>query len=231
MAKKEKQKGTLKFVDYLATALMALTDCVSASLMTSWFMAYLTDYSGIAGAAAIGTTILFAMRFFDAVNDPIQAWIVDKAKVGKHGKYKPFIIISIICEFLGVVLLFTLPESVAANRGLAIVWLVVAYVIYDIGGSFYAPNLVYRTLTLDSNERGKLMIAPRTLSMVMGMITGSFLAIVASVNESMNIGSLHTAFGRTVLFFEGAFVVLSLLHPLLKLQLLFLNPTFLIRSK
>ena len=218
MAKKEKKtkaKGTLKFKDYLATTLMALTDCISASLMTSWFMAYLTDYSGIAGAAAIGTTILFVMRLFDAVNDPIEAWIVDKAKVGKMGKYKPFLLISIVCEFLGVVGLFSLPESVAANKVLAIIWLVLSYIIYDIGGSFYAPNLIYRTLTLDSNERGKLMIAPRMFNMITGMITGSFLAIVASVNDSMNIGSLHAAFGRTVLIFEGVFLLLALIGAFL----------------
>ncbi|MBQ6503733.1 MAG: MFS transporter [Flexilinea sp.] len=212
MAKEAKKvKGSLTFRDYAGTALMALTDCISASLMTSWFMTYLTDYSGIAGAAAIATTILLVMRLFDAVNDPIEAWIMDKAKVGKFGKYKPFLLISILFEFIGVVGLFTLPESVAANRPLAIIWLVIAYLIYDIGGSFFAPNLIYRTVTLDSGERGKLMIAPRMLNMITGMITGSFLAIVANINTSMNLGSLHRAFGRTVLIFEGAFLIFALI--------------------
>ena len=85
----------------------------------------------------------------------------------------------------------------------------VAYLIYDIGASFFAPNLVYRTLTLDSAKRGKLMIAPRMMSMIMGMVTGSIISIVTSVNEG--IGNFHTAFGVTVMTFAVVTGVISLL--------------------
>lgn len=196
--------------DYLGTALMGVTDSIAAGLMTSWFMQYLTDYAGLGTwGAALGSVLLICMRLFDAVNDPLEGWIMDRAKVGKYGKYKPFIIISIICEALGLSALFFIPESITGTPILVVIWVVIAYLIYDIGASFYGPNLVYRTLTMDSNQRGKLMIAPRMMNMFMGMITGSIINIVNSVNGS--IGNLHTAFGVTIIAAAAGTAVISLL--------------------
>ena len=207
---KIKDPNRVRFTDYLGVTLMSLTDCIAAGLMTSWFMVYLTDYAGLGTwGALLGSVLLIVMRLFDAVNDPLEGWIMDKAKVGKYGKYKPFIIISIICEMLGLSSLFFIPEGITSTPVLVVIWVVVAYLIYDIGASFFAPNLVYRTLTLDSAKRGKLMIAPRMMSMIMGMVTGSIISIVGGVNEG--IGNLHTAFGVTVMAFAVGTGVVSLL--------------------
>ena len=207
---KVKDPKRVRFTDYLGVTLMSLTDCVAIGLMTSWFMQYLTDYAGLGTwGAALGSALLICMRLFDAVNDPLEGWIMDRAKVGKYGKYKPFIIISIICEALGLGALFFIPEGITNTPVLVVIWVVVAYLIYDIGASFYAPNLVYRTLTLDSNKRGKLMIAPRMMSMIMGMVTGSLINIVNGVNAG--IGNLHTAFGVTVMAAAAGTAVFSLL--------------------
>lgn len=199
----------VRFTDYLGVTLMSLTDCIAAGLMTSWFMQYLTDYAGLgAWGAVLGSALLIIMRLFDAVNDPLEGWIMDRAKVGKYGKYKPFIIISILCEMLGLSSLFFIPESITSSPALVSVWVVVGYLIYDIGASFYAPNLIYRTLTLDSTKRGKLMIAPRMMSMAMGMVCGSMISIVNGVNAG--IGNLHTAFGVTVMTAAVGTAVISL---------------------
>ena len=208
--KKVKDPNRVRFTDYLGVTLMSLTDCIAAGLMTSWFMQYLTDYAGLGTwGAVLGSVLLIVMRLFDAVNDPLEGWIMDRAKVGKYGKYKPFIIISILCEMLGLSALFFIPEGITGNPALVVVWVVVAYLLYDIGQSFFAPNLVYRTLTLDSAKRGKLMIAPRMMSMIMGMVTGSIISIVNGVNGS--IGNFHTAFGVTVMAFAVGTGVMSLL--------------------
>ena len=210
MAKKEISGDRVGFGNYFGTAMMCLTNCIAASLMTSWFMQYLTDYAGLGTFGAVmGTVLLFVMRIFDAVNDPLEGWIMDKAKVGKHGKYKPFIIISIICESVGLAALFFIPGSIVTKPALVVIWVILAYLIYDIGASFYAPTLVYRTLTLDTAKRGKLMIAPRMLNMIIGMVCGSIISIVNGVNA--NIGNMHTAFGVTVLAGTVVCMVLSLI--------------------
>ncbi|MGI6576876.1 MAG: MFS transporter [Eubacteriales bacterium] len=196
--KKVKDPNRVRFTDYLGVTLMSMTDCIAAGLMTSWFMTYLTDYAGLGTwAALLGSVLLICMRLFDAVNDPLEGWLMDRAKVGKLGKYKPFIMISILFEMAGLSALFFIPAGITGTPALVVVWVVVAYVLYDIGASFFAPNLVYRMLTLDSAKRGKLMIAPRMMSMIMGMVTGSIISIVTGVNAS--IGNMHTAFGVTVM--------------------------------
>ena len=208
--KKVKNPNSVRFTDYLGVTLMSMTDCIAAGLMTSWFLQYLTDYAGLGTwAALLGSILLLCMRLFDAVNDPLEGWLMDRAKVGKFGKYKPFIIVSILFEMVGLSALFFIPEGITGTPALVTVWVVVAYLLYDIGASFFAPNLVYRTLTLDSNTRGKLMIAPRMMSMIMGMVTGSIISIVNGVNEG--IGNLHTAFGVTVLAAAIGTGVLSLI--------------------
>lgn len=208
--KKVKDPLRVRGTDYLGVTLMSLTDSIAAGLMTSWFMQYLTDYAGLGTLGALlGSVLLIVMRLFDAFNDPLEGWIMDRAKVGKYGKYKPFIVVSILCEMLGLSALFFIPEGITGSPALVIIWVVIAYLFYDVGASFYSPNLVYRTLTLDSNKRGKLMIAPRMMNMFMGMITGSLITIVNNVNAG--IGNLHTSFGVVVIAAAIGTGVLSLL--------------------
>lgn len=208
--KKVEDRNHLRFKDYLGTTLMALCEAITAGLMTSWFMVYLTDYAGLgAWGVTLGTMLLMVGRLFDAVNDPIEAWIMDKAKVGKHGKYKPFILLSSILIAVGVCALFFIPEGISHSPVLVAVWVIIGYLLYDVGYSFYAPNLVYRTMTTDQTSRGKLIIGPRMMSMVMGMVTGGLVGIVQSVNGS--IGNMHTAFGVTVIAMVGACALLSIL--------------------
>jgi len=207
---KVKDQMQVSFRDYLGVTLMCMADCIAAGLMTSWFMQYLTDYADLGTwGAVLGSTLLICMRLFDAVNDPLEGWIMDRAKEGRYGKYRPFIFLSIILESAGLAALFFIPSGVAAVPALSAVWVVAAYLIYDVGSSFYAPNLIYRSLTLDSNKRGKLMIAPRMMSMIMGMVTGSLIAIVNGING--NIGNMHIAFGITVATGAGITAVISLI--------------------
>lgn len=196
-------KDKIGFKEYFGTAAMGLTDGMAAALMTSFFLLYLTDYAGLgAFGAVIGSSVLLFSRFFDAVNDPIEGWIMDRAKVGKYGKYKPFIIISILTALVGVSALFFIPAGV--NHVVAIIWVIFFYLLYDMGASFFAPNLIYRSLTLDINQRGKLLIAPRIVSMMTGMATAALLLMINGVNSA--VGDMHTSFGLTVL---GLMLVVS----------------------
>ena len=49
-------------------------------------MLYLTDYAGIGSFAAIlGTILLSAGRFIDAVDDPLQGFIMDNKNLANTG--------------------------------------------------------------------------------------------------------------------------------------------------
>ena len=97
MGKKAKDPNKLHFKDYLGTTIMGGTDGLAAGIMTGLFMLFLTDYAGIGKwGAVLGSALLVFARVFDAVNDPIEGWIMDRAKVGKYGKYRPFLFLSIL---------------------------------------------------------------------------------------------------------------------------------------
>jgi Na+/melibiose symporter-like transporter len=121
---------------------------------------------------------------------------MDRAKVGRFGKYKPFTIFSIFLITISVCALFNMPMTVSSNLVFATIWIIFFYLCFDVGGSLFTPNLIYRTLTLDTVQRGKLMIGPRLVGMMVGMLTTAVIAIASIINE--NIGNMHTSFGLTV---------------------------------
>lgn len=212
--KKLKDPNRLRFRDYFGTTTMNCTFSIAEALMTSWFMVYLTDYAGLGvWGATLGTALLMFGRLFDAVNDPIEGWIMDRAKVGKYGKYKPFILLSTLLMAVGVSALFFIPEGITGSPVTVSVWIIVGYLMFDVGYSFYAPNLIYRTLTLDQNARGKLIIGPRMVSMLVGLIAGGLIAIVQNVNKGIN--NMHTSFGVTVMAMVGIMAVITLIGTLL----------------
>lgn len=197
MSSKVKKTDKLGFKAYLGTTLMGTTDGLTSGVMSGLFMLYLTDYAGIGKwGALLGSALLMVARIFDAVNDPLEGWLMDRAKVGKHGKYRPFILLSILSCFVGITGLFALPAGFANTPVLICVWVLFFYLLYDVGASFFAPNLVFRTLTLDPNERGKLLIGPRIYGMAIAMVSASFLAIINAVNASIN--NMHTSFSVTI---------------------------------
>ncbi len=211
-------KNTLKeklgFTGYLGAAMMNLCDGIVSALMTSWFLVYLTDYAGIGPfAAVLGGTILVLARVFDAVNDPLEGMIMDRAKVGKFGKYRPFMALSILMMGVGVGCLFFIPTGIAKSPVAVSIWVLVFYLIYDMGRAFCAPNLIYRSMTLDAGQRSKLMIAPRILGIVMGMVSSSLITIATGVNAS--IGNMNIAMGITVTALVVVTGVISLIGVLL----------------
>ena len=67
-------------------------------------MLYLTDYAGIGQWGAIlGSGLLMFARLFDAINDPFEGWLMDRSKITKYGKYRPFIFLSILMTAAGPV--------------------------------------------------------------------------------------------------------------------------------
>ncbi len=181
MAKKTKVKGpeSVGFKEIFGVTALATNNGFAAIFMSTMFMTYMTDYAGLgAWGATLATTLLLAARIIDAVDDPIQGFIMDRGKVGKHGKYKPFFMLSIIMTTIGVITLYSLPDGIVTTPALVTIWVIFFYFVYDIGASFYNQNLLYRTMTNDPEERAKLLVGPRLWVMIMGMM-GSGMAAIA----------------------------------------------------
>ncbi len=174
------------------TALSTMTS-IGAIFMSSMFMSFMTDYAGLgAWGATLATVLLLAARLIDAVDDPIQGFIMDNGKVGKYGKYKPFFMISIIMITVGVIALYALPRPLTSIPVAVGIWVIFFYFVYDIGTSFCNMNLMYRTMTNDANERAKLLVGPRIWTMVLSMIGAGMTAVAVSLYAVF--GSYNTAF-------------------------------------
>jgi Na+/melibiose symporter-like transporter len=192
-----KRLDPLGFKVFAGIIMMSTTEGLGSALGQSWGTVYLNDYAGLGRMAPIlGATVMFAFSLFDVINDPIEGWIMDRSKVTRFGKYKPFIIISIILLTVSNIGIFNFPPSATSSFGLAAAYLVFFSLLRDIGASWYAPNLLYRTITLDSVQRGKLLIGPRVWSMVVAMVMAGIMVIVNAVNKS--VGNMHDAWGITV---------------------------------
>src|SRR3712207_8128045 len=56
------------------------------------------------------------------------------------GKYKPFVMLSIMLMTLAIIMLFSLPTAIAQRSVLVVVWVMFFYLLYDVGASFFARS-------------------------------------------------------------------------------------------
>ena len=109
--KKREKQYPLNFKNMFGLSTMRWIVVAGSSLMTSAFAIYLTDYSGIANAAVVSTVLLAFGRILDAVDDPLQGFIMDRSPVTRIGKYKPFLLGGIALTTISLLMMFNIPEK------------------------------------------------------------------------------------------------------------------------
>lgn len=172
---------------------MGWADTIATSFITGLFMLYLTDYANIgAYAATLGTTLLLIGRIIDMVDDPVQGWIMDRTRPTKIGKYKPFMIISIILITLSMCFLFSVPQAIVHNTVLTSIWVIFFYLLYDIGTAFNAQIPLKQSLTTDPRIRARHMTWPRVVSMIVVIPMSFFIAMVTGLNSV--VGNMSRSF-------------------------------------
>ena len=128
--------------------------------MTSMFMLYLTDYSGIgAWAAVLGTVLLLVGRIVDTVDDPLQGWIMDPDESPENGANTNLtLLLSTVITAISLLALYCLPSAVTSSPVFTTVYVLFFYLLYDIGTSFYAANPLMQTMSPDTGIRAKLTV-------------------------------------------------------------------------
>ncbi|NLG97175.1 MAG: hypothetical protein GX491_07435 [Chloroflexi bacterium] len=213
-ARKAKKQYPEDFKTIFGLSTMNWAEVISGAFLTGLFMIYLTDYAGIGVmAATLGTALLVGGRLFDAIDDPLQGYIMDMAKPGRWGKYKPFIILSILLTTLAICMLFSIPTSVASNPVLVVIWVVLFYLMYDIGVSFFADNPLKQSLTNDPVIWSKITTWPRIIGTLVAVPMAFFIPMLTSINN--NIGDMHQSFSIMTLAFMIPAGLISLLGILL----------------
>lgn len=129
------------------------TDLIQ-NYIRSFFLIFMTNVLGISALA--GSTILLISIFWDAINDPLMGFIADRGKQTKYGKYRPFILKSIVPMCVACVLMFmnTTGLSVAARVAIAGIFYICYGMVFTYGQVPYGA--LSNVMTEDSQERAVL---------------------------------------------------------------------------
>lgn len=180
----------------LAGFFMTMFANAFAATVLGIFMIFLTDYSGIdtamgklGYAAGFGTLFLLVTRIIDAVDDPVQGWIVDSAKERKFGKYRMFGIIGTLVLAVGLIMLFAMPQGVKGNAILLWVWAVLGYLLFDMGSALSAITapLVQKSTTVP-RIRAKILSVIRMAAVIAAIPSLFFVTIVTALGKGGNLG-------------------------------------------
>ncbi len=155
----------------------------------SYLTLYYTDNVGLA-AATIGTLMLLT-RFLDGISDLIMGSIIDRTHT-RWGKARPWILWTAIPMGLGLVLMFSVPNSLSDGGKLAyacISYVIMAVVIYT------ACNLSYNTLLSLEAPNPKDRV---TMSSIRFFVT---MSVVLFINYNCNsLVEKHGWTGMAIIF-------------------------------
>ena len=128
---------------------------------------FLTDI-GIAAATA-GVLLLFP-KLWDAVNDMLFGYIIDRTTFKNGQKFIPWVKIGVSAIGLTTIALFAIPES--AELGVKIAWFLAAYILFDISYTILdAPAFAVTTvMTSDVQERTSIIAGGNLWGMVGGVV-------------------------------------------------------------
>ena len=170
-----------------------------ATMVYAIFMQFLTDYSGIDAAigqvgfaAAFGTVILTLTRVVDAIDDPLQAWIMDRSKECKFGKYRRFTLVSVFLIGIGTIVMFTLPDFIKSNGVALFVWIMAGYILFEMGCAFNGVGPMVQKATTDARIRTKITSCVR-FAIIIAVLPATFMIPIATAVNT-GIGDMGKSF-------------------------------------
>ena len=180
-------------------------------LISSYTTLYFTDSVGLS-AAFVGTMMLIC-RFLDGGSDVLMGALIEKTH-SRWGKCRPWFVVSIIPFFIGVLLLYRVPEgfSLAGKQ----VYSYLAYIFMTVI-CYTASNLSFTAMlsrfTFDDEDRIRVnnirMIISMLASLVAGALTLQFIDMAGGVGNPLAWKRISLIYG----------IVCLVLHTLCGLML------------
>lgn len=175
-----------------------------AAMVSLYLIYYLTEVVGVSNRQlAAVTTIIVALRIFDALNDPVMGVIVDNTRT-RWGKFKPWIAVGALLWGGATLLLF--GGLSAAGDGFLVVFFLgyllwgISYTINDI--SFYG---MLPSLSRDLKEREGIGVIARIMANI-----GLFSVVVGVVPITEWLGGVLGSPQRAWFLFTAVLVVFML---------------------
>lgn len=128
---------------------------------------FLTD---IGIAAATAALILLVPKLWDAVNDVVFGYLVDRYTFSNGQKFLPWVRIGTMAIGITTVALFAIPESMA--QSVKVAWFLLAYILFDVCYTILdAPAYAVTTvMTTDVEERTAIIAGGKLWAMVGGVV-------------------------------------------------------------
>jgi Na+/melibiose symporter-like transporter len=191
---KEKKAYPEDFKTMIGVSTMGLSQMVGTSLITGVLMIYITDYAGIytgiAGkAAGVAALMLLIGRIWDAVNDPILGFVMDRSPRTKWGKFKPFMFWATLASMVLAIILFNIPSDIPDVA--KIIWLFISYIVFDTAFTLMPINPLIQSLSNQAEIRTKLLVALRIVTILFSILMSFFFAIAVALGPdgiTPNIG-------------------------------------------
>lgn len=154
---------------------------------------YLTKFwiDGVGIGAGVVAGIFAFTKIFDAFMDPIAGSVVDnRKKIGKRGKFRPFMMVSAIILGVLTVVTFTMPDGLSMNQ--KIIYAYAAYMIWGLVYSF--TNDPYGSLAsvMSRNTQDRSFMAT---TRQIGSVGAQFIAGVAFIPLTVMIGGSDQRLG------------------------------------
>lgn len=139
---------------------------------------FLTDI-GIPAARA--AAILLVPKIWDAVNDTIFGYIVDRHNFKNGQKFMPWVRIGTAAVGITTVAIFVIPPSL--SEAVKVVWFIIAYMLFDVAYTILdAPAFAVTTvMTSNVQERTSIIAGGKLWSMVGAMFATIMIPMVRPV--------------------------------------------------
>lgn len=210
----ENKKTSRAALTSLGLTGVTVSETISASFITGLFLIYLTDYAGLGLlGATIAPIILVVGRVMDFILDPLIGLTIDKAGSCRFGKYRLFILLSILVGSLSVLLLFSIPDFLRTRQSLLLIWVLAFYLLYSAASSFFTVMPLIQSIMPDTARRARLATYQRMLAVCLGILFSFFMMLVNQLNESMQ--NLSRSFSILASVFIGVAMAISLASLLL----------------
>lgn len=135
------------------------------------FIGYISTYlTDIGIPAAKAAAILIIPKVWDAINDTIFGYIVDRHKFRNGQKFMPWVRIGTAAVGITTVAIFIIPPSF--SEAIKVTWFVLAYLLFDVAYTILdAPAFAVTTvMTSNVQERTSIIAGGKLWSMVGAMI-------------------------------------------------------------
>ena len=138
---------------------------------------FLTDV-GIAAATA--AVLLLVPKLWDAVNDVLFGYIVDRRTFRNGQKFIPWVRIGTAAIGITTVALFAIPESM--TQSVKVIWFLIAYLLFDVSYTILDSPAFAVTTVMTSNveERTSIIAGGKLWSMVGGVIATVLVPLLRS---------------------------------------------------